>query len=253
MSPGRRAALRALLLPAAAVLLLGAVEAPTPPQSLPPAEAAKQGRLLAAELAAQRPAENSTNSGILKIRVSREQRSETAVTFAVRMTETNWMNFYLAQTPTNRVLLEILHNEGSNEYRLGGNDPDSFTLLAGNATMIPFAGSDFWVADLGLEFLRWPEQRLVRTQMRSGRSCRVLESVNPQPAPGAYSRVLCWLDRETGGIVHAEAYDFKDKLLKEFDPKEFKKVQGQWQLQEMEIANRQSGSRTRIEFNVTWK
>ena len=39
-----------------------------------------------------------------------------------------------------------------------------------------------------------------------------------------------------------------DELLKQFDPKEFKKVQGQWQLEGMEIRNRQTGSRTKIEF-----
>jgi hypothetical protein len=79
----------------------------------------------------------------------------------------------------------------------------------------------------------------------------LIESVNPQPAPGAYSRVLSWIDPETGGIVHAEAYDIRDQFLKQFDPKEFRKVQGQWQLEGMEIRNRLTGSRTRIELDVT--
>jgi hypothetical protein len=116
--------------------------------------------------------------------------------------------------------------------------------------MTPFANSDFWLADLGLEFFHWPEQRLLKSEMRSGRSCRVLESLNPAPAPGAYARVVSWIDNETSGIVHAEAYDLKNKRLKEFDPKEFKKIKGQWQLQEMRIENNQTGSRTWIEFNL---
>ena len=120
--------------------------------------------------------------------------------------------------------------------------------LTDNDTMVPFAGSDFWVADLALNFLHWPEQRLLKTEMRRSRSCRVLESINPKPEPRAYSKVRSWIDLETDGVVHAEAYDFKGELLKEFDPKEFRKVRGQWELQEMEIDNRQTGSRTRIEF-----
>jgi hypothetical protein len=39
-------------------------------------------------------------------------------------------------------------------------------------------------------------------------------------------------------------------LLKEFAPKSFKKVNGQWELQEMEIRNVQTGSRTRLEFDL---
>jgi hypothetical protein len=42
----------------------------------------------------------------------------------------------------------------------------------------------------------------------------------------------------------------RDKLLKEFDPKKVEKVNGVWQLEEMEIRNRQTGSRTRIDFNL---
>jgi YD repeat-containing protein len=116
--------------------------------------------------------------------------------------------------------------------------------------MIPFAGSDFWIADLGLEFLHWPKQRLVRKELRRGQSCDVLESTNPDPRPGGYRRVVSWLDIDTGGIVHADAYDANDRLLKQFDPKEFTKIKGEWQLEEMEIRNRQKGSKTRIDFKL---
>jgi hypothetical protein len=74
--------------------------------------------------------------------------------------------------------------------------------------------------------------------------------VNPSPSTNAYSRVVSWIDNESGGIVHAEAYDANGKLLKEFDPKSFKKVNGQWELQDMEIRNVQTGSRTRLEFDL---
>jgi hypothetical protein len=86
--------------------------------------------------------------------------------------------------------------------------------------------------------------------MSRGQSCKVLESINPKPVKGSYSRVVSWIDNDSDGIVHAEAYDFQNQLLKKFDPKDFKKVNGQWQLQEMEIDNRQTGSSTRIEFNL---
>ena len=77
-----------------------------------------------------------------------------------------------------------------------------------------------------------------------------MESINPNPATNAYSKVISWIDRESHGIVYAEAYDAGGKLLKEFEPRRFRKVEGQWQLQEMEIRNVQTGSRTRIEFDA---
>ena len=77
----------------------------------------------------------------------------------------------------------------------------------------------------------------------------MLESTNPNPATNGYSRIVSWIDNESSGIVQAEAYDFNNKLLKEFAPKSFKKVNGQWEPQEMEIRNDQTGSRTRREFD----
>ncbi|MGP8021051.1 MAG: outer membrane lipoprotein-sorting protein [Limisphaerales bacterium] len=116
--------------------------------------------------------------------------------------------------------------------------------------MRSFAGSDFWVEDLSLEFFHWPEQKILKHEMRRGRACQILESTNPSPSPNGYSRVVSWIDNETLGIVQAEAYDAKGELLKEFYPKSFKKVNGQWELQEMEIRNDQTGSRTRLEFDL---
>jgi hypothetical protein len=44
--------------------------------------------------------------------------------------------------------------------------------------------------------------------------------------------------------------DFNGKLLKEFMPKSFKKVNGQWEVGTMQMENVQTGSRTRLEFDL---
>jgi hypothetical protein len=114
-----------------------------------------------------------------------------------------------------------------------------------------FAQSDFLFGDLGLEFLRWPEQRVLKSEMKMSRSCKVLES---KPGPAAhslgYGRVVAWIDNETGGVIQAEAYDPRGKLLKEFELNSFEKINGRWQLQEMEMRNAQAKSRTRLTFDV---
>lgn len=210
-----------------------------------------KGRELAQKILNLKPTVNAEQTGVLKIRNEDGKTTAVAIDCGIFVTPTNWGSIYKTIGTNGDVTednLTIWHSE-SNGY-------DRFVTLtngwhSGRILKItePFANSDFWLCDLGLEFFHWPEQKILKHEFRRTRGCNVLESINPNPTNG-YSRVDCWIDEETLGIVHAEAYDSKNKLLKEFDPKEFKKVNGQWQLQEMEIRNVQTGSRTRMEFDL---
>lgn len=219
-------------------------------------EGEKQARALVARLLEQKPEQASTNTGVLKIRDSAGQQREVPTLFAIVPMPTNWLNVYEASLgpASPKVRLTIVHSDGRpNQYFLTGPDAAAPEKLSPAGLMAPFAGSDFWIADLGLEFLHWPEQKVLRKQMRKGQFCDVLQSLNPHPAAGGYSRVLSWIAvnrTEDIVIVHADAFDAQDKLLKEFDPKKVEKVNGVWQLEEMEIRNRQAGTRTRIDFNL---
>ena len=62
--------------------------------------------------------------------------------------------------------------------------------------------------------------------------------------------MVSWIDIESKEPVFAQAYDFQGKLLKEFAPKDVQKVRGRWELKGMQLDNRQTGSSTRIEFNL---
>lgn len=251
---------RGLLLSTAALLLLGASEAPQRPPTLSPAEAALQGRALAAALAAQVPDRNATNSAVMEIRDAQGSRTDIPMTIEVAAAGSNWLSIYSTHLPASgapRVRLEITHTgDQPNRYQVTTFENTTVPRtesIPNTATMIPFAGSDFWVADLGLEFFHWPDQHLVRKEIRRGQSCDVLESVNPHPAPGAYLRVVSWIDRDSGGIIYAQAFDSRDKLLKEFLPRSVKKVRGEWEPHEMEMENRQTDSETRIELNFDQK
>lgn len=238
-----------LLLPFAA---LGQRQVELEPEpTLSPAESAAQGKKLVSDILSQVPSQALTNSGMLIIRDRDDNRITAPVQVVIIPGLNQWTNRYHADFGTNSFDLTIVHSgAAANTYQLtvnsGGNV--STRTLSGNETMIPFAQSDFWVADLGLEFFHWPAQRVLKSEIRKTRAAKVLESVNPHPAPGAYLRVVSWIDTETGGIIHAEAYDHRNKLLKEFDTKKFRKVHGQWQLEEMQISNVQADSRSQIEF-----
>ncbi|HEY6167556.1 MAG TPA: outer membrane lipoprotein-sorting protein [Verrucomicrobiae bacterium] len=242
-----------LLLP---LLALTAVAAQPPVSTAPPiADPIGEGQKLRAELLAQQPAENSNVPAVLKIRSDDGERAEVPVRLRTELLDDRtWRAIYEA-TPAGAnggTILNVTRRaNGPNEYTLSTKGGHDATPLDHAAIFQPFAGSDFSPADLGLEFLHWPEQRVLKHEMRRGRPCKVLESGNPSPAGDAYVRVLSWIDSETGGLLRAEAYDARRKLMKEFSIRSFKKVEGRWQLREMEIINYPSDSRTRLEFDLT--
>jgi hypothetical protein len=229
----------------------------SPAQPLPRAQGESEARTLLANLLAQKPDRNTTNTGQMRIRDGKGKTVEIPVRFEILTTPTNWSSVYETKAvpggPGILQLVVIHSDQQSNQYRLTSSQPGlqaEAKSLTGNQAMIPFAGSDFWIADLGLEFLHWPKQRVLKKEMRRGQPCDVLESIDPNPAPGGYSRVISWIDTENGGILHADAYDARNEVLKQFDPTELKKVRGQRELEEMEMRNRKTGSHTWIKFDL---
>jgi hypothetical protein len=218
-------------------------------------DAKEAGRALAEKLRSAAPAENAAFHGILKIR-PRDGRTEVlAIASRITVGETKWQVTYetTAKESNAAEKLTIIHAPGRpNEYLYssGTNTSDRPIPLADDLAARPFAGSDFWLMDLGLEFFHWPEQRLRKPEMRHNRSCRVLESINPASDPAGYARVVSWIDLETDGLVCAEAYDRGNRLVKEFSVGSFRKVEGRYELQDMKIRNPKAGRRTELEFDL---
>jgi hypothetical protein len=243
-----------------------------------------QGRQLAQQLCEARPAGNFTNSGLLKMRDPKDVTTEVFLRVKTTLDAANWkidyQTFGKDINQSNRIAAMFRMSEEkspgfvfehSDDFKLDSltvthraNQPNlefywTLSIHSGakqesvsQLPTTPFAGSDFWLCDLGLEFFHWPAQKVLpkTTNLKRGREYTLLESTNPNPATNGYSRVRTWIDKESGGILEAEAYDMNGKLLKDFAPKSFKKVNGQWELQEMEIRNVQTGSRTRLEFDL---
>ena len=78
----------------------------------------------------------------------------------------------------------------------------------------------------------------------------MLESSDPQGQ--GITKVKSFFDKESGGLLIAEARDAKGQLVKEFSlhGSSFKKVNGHWRLEKMEISNRKIHSRTEIKFAI---
>ena len=96
----------------------------------------------------------------------------------------------------------------------------------------------------------WPRQRRLKGELRLGQSCYVLESRDP--AAKSIVRVKSYIDKESNGLLVAEAYDAADHKIKEFSlhGSSFQKVNGHWRLKEMEIRDLKKHSRTELKFDI---
>jgi hypothetical protein len=218
-----------------------------------------EGQKLVADLRSQAPTENLEVNGVLKICDGDGNRTRRPFRYHVVIGDGAWKSIYETQ-PSNSITTErliVMRQDGRpNRYLLsrstgaGGQmgEPES---LSGDKAMVPFANSDFWLADLGLEFLHWPQQRMVKEakiKMRKGRPCQVIESVNPQPGASGYTRVRSWIDTETGKPILAEAYGPDNKLMKEFEIGGLTKINGSWELKNMGMRSTKTDSLTVLEF-----
>lgn len=238
-----------LRLLAAAILTVAVL-----PRACGQTAAETDGQTLAAELRDQSPMRDFSGEGILKYRF-RQERIEVPVRLNIITEGRQWKSVYEARSTKGTVTekLEILHeSDKPGVYRLtlpsATNKTQEVKCITPEQTGIAFAGTDFWLCDLGLDFFHWPVQTLVKKEMRKGRSCRVLESIPADPQKAPYARVRSWIDLETHGLIRAEAYDQNQKLAKEFEILKIARIDGKIQLKEMEIRSPNKGSRTRLEF-----
>jgi len=247
-----------------------ATESRQAPNLTPILNPEKSGAELSARLRAATPLEPAEFKGNL-ILVTRDDRVTTfPIASVIRpASSNNWTVSYWVFTPDRQLSeqLEIDHAAGkSNTYRIyfptnaansttnrplnQSSAPTCVQTISARELSRPFAGSDFWLCDLGLEFLHWPQQRVLRHEMRRHRSCWVLESVTPTPLPGGYARVLSWIDVEHDGILLAEAYDAAGKQMKEFKLGSLRKVDGRYQLESMKMRNRRTGNESELKFDL---
>jgi hypothetical protein len=250
-----------------AALLVGALlgQSALVAQSGPTAVAATaettEGAALAAELRAARPIRSFTNSAILHLRAVDGHRTHVPITIrtVVPLKGDEWTVIYRAEPEagpghSGGQTLTLKHRAGlPSVFNLTHDGSPAGTVVSTNPDEA-FAGSDFSVSDLGLEFFHWPGQRVIhrdRPEMRKGRPCRILEST--RPGSTGCVRVRSWIDLEYRQPLMAEAYDIHGTLLKAFSVGSVKKVDGAWQLKDLEIVNESTGTLTRLEFDLKVK
>jgi Outer membrane lipoprotein-sorting protein len=227
----------------------------TPPQNSPTGPDA--GRELVAKLLAIRPEENVHWSGTLIISGRETKALPIPIDCETTLGETNWSVTYLAgATATNGAeKLTITFSTNAPPQYLYARAPSPNARLGETKTLsgaeadIPLADSDFWLSDLGFEFYHWPVQNRLMSVTRRNRGCYVLESVNPHPKPGGYTRVVTWVDAESNQPLQAEAHGADDSVIKAFEVGRIERVHDHYEVKDLKMFNRVTDSRTSLVFN----
>lgn len=222
--------------------------------TLPTTASPRFGEQLAADLRAMRPGGSSTNTGTLRLRDAKNHRRDLPVTVVTLVREEDWSVSYQALLPDgSKETLTARYGSGQPVYELAQVRPGAAfagapKTLAAGATAVPFAGSDFWVCDLGLEFLHWPIQRFVKDDLSNGRLCYVLESVNP--STNGYAKVWSYIDTEFKGLLSAKAFDHRGFAVKDFSTGNFSRVKDRWFLRDIRIRDERADSRTELVYTL---
>lgn len=211
----------------------------------------RAGQEIARRLRTAGPEKSARFDGLMTV-VRAGRTNQLPIRSRIEVTGTNWVVRYIAGTGETTDMLTIVRAAGQPAQYFRSSSTNSEGPRLTEAQLFhPYAGSDFWPVDLGLDFLAWPTQRQLDHQMRRGRACRVLESVNPSPKTGGYQRVVSWVDVETDGILKAQAYDVANQKVKEFLVGSFRKIDGQYQLEEMSMTRTGARDETRIRFDLS--
>jgi len=221
-------------------------------------EGAEAGLALAVQLRTMEPEANSQWRGSLNIKPKGGEIEIIPISCQVVVAADQWKVIYTTTGTPKRTAerLTVIHStNGPSQFWLARSSGPSEPLgkpemVAGTALDVPFAGSDFWLSELGFDFYHWPVQNRLKGAMRRGQPCYVLESANPMAKPGGLARVVTYLERESGQPILAEAEGTDKKTLKEFSLGKMAKVNGRWTPKNLEISNRKTGSHTWLEFDV---
>ena len=212
----------------------------------------ERGAALVAHLRAQAPAEPMTNTGVLRIRDGQGRRHQMPVTIATWPEADGWKVRYEARPASNAPVETLTVTFAIHRPPTFESSP-STPNTAKPSSLQPFANTDFWWCDLGLEFLHWPDQRVVKQEMSNGRLCWALDSHNP--GTNGYASVRSWVDAEFNALLRAEAYDAQRRKIKEFSTGSFREVRGRdgkdvWMLKDIRMRDDPKDSRTELLYDL---
>lgn len=219
-----------LLLLLAAGILLGSLPAPSAAQENTPAVAEGPD---AGEIVAMVHLSRALRNDSLKGELTKGQKT---VPFTVKMKE-NQIHFSF-ENPKQDINLDITEKG----YRLKEITAASNKEVPAASYSNPIRGTDLTYDDISFRYLYWPKRVKVGEETLKTRSCYVVDLYNPQKL-GNYYLVRIFVDKESGGLMRMQAYDWEGKLIKACAVTAGMKVNGATVLKTMEVISYVPGSK----------
>ena len=124
---------------------------------------------------------------------------------------------------------------GEKESRISEVTKDGAERVSGAHFSDLVRGSDISYEDLSLRFLYWQRAKVEGEQTMLLRKCWVVDVEPPDGSGSQYTKVILWVDQESGGLLQAEAYGPAGKFERRFKVISGQKVGGAWYLKQMRI------------------
>lgn len=138
---------------------------------------------------------------------------------------------YEFSEPTETIVLNL----GEKESRLSEVTKEGAERVTGKKFADSVRGSDISYEDLSLRFLYWQNATIEDEQTMLLRKCWVVRVVAPSGSDSQYGRVTLWVDKESGALMQAEAFDKAGKFARRFKVISGQKIEGAWYLKQMRI------------------
>ena len=138
---------------------------------------------------------------------------------------------YEFSDPQQTLVLRMLDRDSRLEEVSGGSS--SKVGPANFDTMV--RDTDISYEDLALKFLYWPNATMAGEQTMLMRKCWKILVEPGARGTSQYSRVMLWIEKESGALMQAEAFDAAGKLARRFKVISGQKVDGLWMLKQMRI------------------
>ncbi len=122
-------------------------------------------------------------------------------------------------------------------------------ITAGSNKEVPAAmystgvrGTDLTYDDISFRYLYWPKKEKLGEETIKTRRCYVVDLFNPQRL-GDYYLVRIFVDKDSGGLMRMQAYDWNGKIIKSCTVTAGMKINGATVLKSMEVVRFVPGSK----------
>ncbi len=162
-------------------------------------------------------------------------KGETVVPFSVRLQDS--LIEFKFENPRQHINLDITETG----YRLK-------EVTAGTTKEVPAAmyangvrGTDMTYDDLSMRYLFWPKKVKIGEETIKTQRCYVVDLYNPQKL-GEYYLVRIFVDKNSGGLMRLNCFDWNGKKIKACFVTEGMKVEGRTLLKTMEVVRYTPGT-----------